>query len=149
MPIALTGKGYQDFLEAVRGNLYLKDVVDLAVVDQAFTDSGTTVYLRFARDVILRGRELGEAEGVVILSGGTLSLVFDRKGELSSYTVDDNSEETVKEGKQGLLKELQRGRVYFASPKEKVDKVLLTQLGKAFYVQVDAAGKKRLNRVFL
>ena len=43
MPIALTGKGYQDFLEAVRGNLYLKDAVDLAVVDQAFTDSGTTV----------------------------------------------------------------------------------------------------------
>lgn len=149
LPIPLTGQDYQKFLEDLKRNLGLADVVDIAVVDQAFTDVGTTVYLRFSRDVPLRGKELGEADGLVIISGGTLSLAFDRKGELSSYLIDENVQETIAEGKHGLIKELQSGRVYFARPDQKVDTRALTAQGKRFYVQVDKEGKKRLHRVYL
>lgn len=149
LPVVLSGPGASEFLDSVKNSFNLHDVIDLSVTDQGFADGDTIVYLHFTREISIRGKELKEAEGIIIMVGGTLALQFDSKGELSSYSLEEPTEDSAVEGKQGLVKLLQSGTVYFATLGETVDTQRLIKDGKRFYVQVDKAGLKRLHRVYV
>ncbi len=149
LPAVLIGPGASEFLQTVRVVFNLHDTSDLTIVDQAFVNDDTMLYLRFVREVPVRGKELGKADGVYIVVGGTLSLQFDSKGVLSSYFLEDEVEDSIVEEKNGLLKDLEKGRIYFAEPDEIVDPLKLKGDGKRFFIQVDKDGKKRLHRAYL
>ncbi len=148
LPVVLWGPGASQFLDSVKSSFNLQDVEDLTVTDQGFAEGDTTVYLSFIREVPIHGKELEEADGLIIKAGGTLILHFSSKGELVVYVLDDTAEATTAEEKKGVLDMVQTGRVYFAQPGETVDIDKLTQEGKRFYIQVDKNGKKRLHRVY-
>lgn len=121
----------------------------LTIADQGFAEGETTVYLSFVREVAIRGKELGKADGLLISAGGTLSLQFDSKGELIAYSLDDNTEDTAAEEKKGVLELVRTNGVYFAQPGETVNVKELIQEGKRFYVQVGRDGRKRLHRAYI
>ncbi len=149
LPAVLLGQGSAEFIETIKNSFDLQDTTDLTVVDQAFVKGDTMLYLRVLREAPLRGKELGKADGVMIMIGGTLTLQFDPKGELSSYTLDDSVEDSVIEAKIGLLKDLENDRIFFAEPGETVDTRKLTMEGKRFYIQANKTGRKYLHRVYL
>jgi hypothetical protein len=149
LPVPIYGAGAGLFLGTVRKAFALDGLAEMDIVDVVFEGGDTLLYLSFSREVLVEGEELGEASGYFAKLGGSITLRFDSSGSLSTYELEDVSEESIEEGKAGLVKMLKEGRVYFAQPGEPVDISRLIRRKQEFYVQVDADGRKRLHRTYM
>ena len=146
LPLVLHGPGASDFLQTVKRDFHLEDIVSLEIVDQAFEDGDTLLYLAFSRELQINGQELGDANGIYALLGGNLTLRFDKSGQLSSYELEDAGQADVEAEKKGVLDLIRRKQIYFAKPGETVNVGKLVSDQKRFYVEVGKDGRKRLKR---
>jgi hypothetical protein len=148
LPIELVVEGQETFLRKVKSAFNLKNVLDLTIVNHYFDQSDTLLLLRFAQEIPIEGKELGEVSGVVIREGGELNLRFDSAGALKSYQLELPTPEVVKNAKRDFLRLLESKQIYFARAGEKVDVDELIAAKQRFYLQMDKSGKKRLHRAY-
>ncbi len=148
LPIPLQGAGLVSYVETVKQAFGLGDVSGMTLTDQAFVKGDTLVYFSFTKEVTLAGKELGEASGALTSLVGNLTLRFDGKGELGSFTLEDVSKEEIESQKASLVALIGKNQVYFAEPGEAIDISKLISMDRDFYVQVDEQGKKRVHRAF-
>jgi len=146
LPITLHGPGSTDFLDTIKREFHLGNIASIEIVDQAFEDKDTLVYLAFARELPIEGPELGDANGVYVRLGGNLTLRFDKSGQLFSFELEDVNSQDVESEKKGILDLIRRKQLYFPAPREKVEVGKLISDKKRFYVETGKDGKKRLTR---
>ncbi len=124
----------------------MSDVFRITIVDQVFEDKDTLLYFSFAREVPIKGREMGEASGIYAKLGGNLSLRFDRTGQLKSYELEDVTDQDVEAEKKGVVDLIKHDQLYIPALSEKVNVGSLISERKLFYVETGPDGKKRLVR---
>ncbi len=115
----------------------------------AFEDGNTLLFLRFTADAILRGADLGVADGVAVEVGGTLTLHFDSKRELTSYDLEETSEKDLEAERREYVTMVQGGMVHLASRNETVNPQRLVENGKTLYIQEDGMGIRRPHRIII
>ncbi len=149
LPLVLQGPGAESALEAIRLAFDLGETLSMSVTDQVFRKGETLLYVRYVREVALEGKELKEADGTIIQMPGSLTLRFDSKGVLKSFTKADIGVQALKSQKEELLRLMAAGRVYFAAPGEEVNVAQLNAAKKDFCIWQDQDGKKRLKKVYV
>jgi hypothetical protein len=149
LPVTISGSGSEEFLILVKREFHIEDTKSIRIVDSAFDGRDSLLYLSFVRDASLKGKELREAEGLVVELGGTLTLRFDSAGTLDSYFLNDSLDSGIEETKSGVIGLMNQGKIYIAQPGEKVDVSKLVREGIPFYMQEDLEGKKRLFRAYV
>ncbi len=149
LPIVILGDDSEVFSSLIKREFKLDDAKKIIVVDSVFEGDDTLLYLSFVRDVAIVGTEMREASGLVVELGGTLTLRFDKKGELVAYSMNDQQGAGIQETKTGVIGLLNEGKIYFAKPGEKVDVSKLARERIPFYMQEDNDGTKRLFRAYV
>ncbi len=149
LPVTLFGEGSTEFLSTMRSEFHLGKARSLEIVDQAFEDGNTLLFLRFTEDTILRGTDLGIADGVAVEIGGTLTLRFDSKGGLDSYDLEQTSEKDLAAERKEFVTMVSAGMVHLAGRNEAVNPRRLVENGKTLYIQEDGMGILRPHRIVI
>lgn len=149
LPLPLYGEGTSEFLSVIRSEFHLGKAGSLEIVDHAFEDGNTLLFLRFTQDAILRGADLGVADGIAVEVGGTLTLHFDSKGEITSFDLEETSEKDLEAERREIVMMVQGGMVHLASRNEVVNPQKLVENGKTLYIQEDRMGILRPHRIII
>jgi hypothetical protein len=149
LPVILHGPGADGYFSSVREAFGLQEAEDLVVVDQAYTQAGTSIYMNFTRNFRITGDELAGANGTVVTLGGTLTLNFDTEGALVSYDLRDVAQSSVEGVKRSLVDLVKNDEIYYLMPKELPDIENLVAMGKRYYLRWDEAGNKRVETAYV
>jgi hypothetical protein len=100
------------------------------------------------REFLLRGPELGEADGVLVTLCGGSSLCYGPGGELAASHRHMPDEEDIEAARAHVAHLVREGKLHFAAPGEAIAPAALAAAGTPFYIEIDAAGQKRLRRSY-
>ena len=117
--------------------------------EQLKPDNGRVLHYVSPRDLKLKGNDLGVAGDAVVTVADAIAVNVDQSGEIVSshqHTVDRAQESRIRSH---VVKLVERGRVYAATPGENVDVALLIERKQPYYVEFDLAGNKRIRRGFI
>jgi hypothetical protein len=111
-------------------------------------DAGAPSILREMREreFLLRGAELGEADGVLVTLCGSASLYYSAGGELAASHRHAPDEEDLEAARAHVAHLVREAKIHFTQPGEVVAPAALAAAGTPFYVEVDAEGHRRLRR---
>ncbi|MBI5304517.1 MAG: hypothetical protein HY868_20455 [Chloroflexi bacterium] len=101
------------------------------------------------REVALKGKALGVAQGAVVTVTDAVAVQVDREGKVVSanqHKVDRGQEQRITDH---VAKLVERNRVYAAKEGEEVDPAALIEKRQPYYVAYDAQGTKRIRRAFI
>jgi hypothetical protein len=101
------------------------------------------------REVPLRGPDLEEADGVIVMLPATFSLCYTARGELAASHRHAVDEEDIAAARAHLAHLVREGKVHFVRKGEAISPATLAAAGKPFYIEVDDAGRKRLRRTYV
>jgi len=149
LPVIVHGPGADAYFSSVREAFGLQEAEDLLLVDQAYTQAGTSLYMNFTKNFRMTGDELAGASGTVATLGGTLTLNFDTEGALVSYDLRDVAQSSVESVKRSLVDLVKNDEIYFLRPKEVPDIQKLVVMGKRYYLRWDDAGNKRVETAYV
>jgi hypothetical protein len=123
---------------------------ELRGVAEISSEDGSTSILRETREreLLLRGAELGEADGILVTLCGGASLCYGVGGELAASHRHAPDEEDIEAARAQVVHLMREAKIHFPVPGEVVSPAALAAAGKPFYVEVDDAGHRRLRRSY-
>jgi hypothetical protein len=110
---------------------------------------GGVAHYTATRDLQLDDADLGVARGALVTLVDALALHLDSEGQVISslfHNADEGHEHRIKSH---MLRLVERGRVYAASPGERIDMAMLLERKQPYYIAYDNSGEKRIRRAFI
>lgn len=99
--------------------------------------------------ICIVGAELGAANGVTVDERVTARLRFDAQGACVSAQLSQPDERRLRAVKDNVRKLVAHDAIYLAATSGTIDPNVLRAQRKAWYIQTDAQGRKRLRRAFI
>ncbi len=110
---------------------------------------GGVAHYTATHDMQLDDADLGVARGARVTLTDALAVHLDADGQVISslfHTADEAHEHRVRNH---MLRLVERGRVYAASPGERIDTAMLLERKQPYYITYDNVGEKRIRRAFI
>lgn len=136
-------------LDRARPMLDLPPDADLRVVSVHQTTRETRIEFTYTVCVELQDGPLAPVAGVEVEVSSRGELRFNDRGNLVACSVEPTDPNLLRSIRGNISQLLEHDKVYFAEPGEEVDPEKLRELGKAWYVEQDAEGKKHLKRAWI
>ncbi|TAH51366.1 MAG: hypothetical protein EYC68_10625 [Chloroflexota bacterium] len=153
MKLALPGnfkaKDAPRVLDQARPILDLPPDAKLCVENVTTNARGTRIDFSYTQSVALDDDDLREVAGIRVDVNAHGDLKFNAQGNLVSYDVEPADPRQLRAIGDHVSKLVANGQVYVAKRGEQVDPERLRQQGKAWYVEEDAQGNKRLKRAWI
>jgi hypothetical protein len=136
-------------LDRARRVLDLPNDAQLDVENVTRSARGVRIDFSYTTSVELDNHELRDVAGVRVDIRSHGDLRFNSKGTLVQYQVEPADDTQVRAIRDNLAKLIAADKVYIAEPGENVDPDKLRALGKPWYVEQDAQGRKHLRRAWI
>jgi hypothetical protein len=136
-------------LNQARRILELPPDAVLRVENVTKSSRGTRIYFSYTHAVELDDDSLRSAAGVRVDVSSHGDMKFNTQGTLVTFNVEPTDPRQVRAITDNLSKLVENGEVYVAQRGEQVDPERLREQGKAWYVEEDAQGNKRLKRAWI
>jgi hypothetical protein len=153
MELALPQDFEQDdapkLLAQARPLLELPPDAELRVEDVTRTARGTRIDFSYTHTVVLDDDALRDVTGIRVPVNAHGALKFNARGTLVAYQIEPADPRQLSAIADHLSKLVANDEVYVAQPGEQVDTEQLRRQGKAWYVEQDAHGIKRLKRAWI
>lgn len=138
-----------EVLKRARLVLDLPPDAELRVENVRKTSRGTRIDFSYTHAVKIKNRELCGPKGICVDVSSHGDLRFNSRGNLVKFNVIPTDPTQVRALSDHLSKMVERGQVYVAKRGEQVDPEQLREQGKAWYVEEDAKGNRRLKRAWI
>lgn len=139
----------RDFIECVKRALALPADAQVQVKNIARAGERALVEYDITVPIRIVGAEFGAANGVTVDERITARLEFDASGARVSTHIIPLDERHLRAVKDNLRKLAAQNAIYLPAPNEPINPDALRAQRKAWYVQTDAQGHKRLRRAFI
>ncbi len=110
---------------------------------------GGVAHYTATRDLQLDDADLGVARGTRVTLTDALAVHLDAEGQVISSLFHRSDEAHEHRIRSHLLRLVERGRVYAASPGERVDTAMLLERKQPYFITYDNSGEKRIRRAFI
>jgi hypothetical protein len=138
-----------EVLKRARPVLDLPPDAEMRVENVRKTSRGTRIDFSYTHAVKIENQELCDAQGIRVDVSSHGDLRFNSRGNLVTYNVKPTDPGQVRAISDHLSKMVAKGQVYVAKPGERIDPEFLREQGKAWYVEQDAQGNRKLKRAWI
>lgn len=138
-----------DVLKRARPVLDLPPDAELRVENVRKTSRGTRIDFSYTHAVRIENRELCGPKGICVDVSSHGDLRFNARGNLIKFNLAPTDSTQVRALSDHLSKMVAGGQVYVAKRGEQVDTEQLREQGKAWYVEEDAKGNRKLKRAWI
>lgn len=138
-----------EVLKRARPVLDLPPDAELRVENVRKTSRGTRIDFSYTHAIEIENRELCGPKGICVDVSSHGDLRFNSRGSLIKFNVVPTDLAQVRALTDHLSKMVAGGKVYVARRGEQVDPEQLREQGKAWYVEEDARGNRKLKRAWI
>lgn len=137
------------FIARVKRALALPADAHVRLKQIARANDGATVEYDITLPIRIEGSEFGAANGVTVDEHITARFSFDARGVRVSTEITQPDEQRLRALKDNVRKLAAQNAIYLAAPNESINSDALRAQRKAWYIQTDAQGYRRLRRAFI